>query len=145
MCTCWVKECFLTNGFASCLLTVTRSAVRPDRSTPSGGRVPCRRGDMRLPGYRSRCGLIHCALRSLVTCRPSSLSFTPMQLVKGNAFAGTVFASYGCFWMNWFFFSILTSTNVQNSVPGNALQGVYVFCVCGLAYGVAECRLCVSV
>ncbi len=33
------------------------------------------------------------------------------QLIKGNTFGGTAFASYGAFWMGWFLLEYLSWTN----------------------------------
>ena len=35
----------------------------------------------------------------------------PQQLIKGNTFGGTAFASYGAFWMGWFLLEYLSITN----------------------------------
>ncbi|KAG1676088.1 hypothetical protein FOA52_014954 [Chlamydomonas sp. UWO 241] len=32
-----------------------------------------------------------------------------LELIKGNTFAGTAFASYGCFWMGWFLLEFLST------------------------------------
>ncbi|PNW69981.1 hypothetical protein CHLRE_17g700750v5 [Chlamydomonas reinhardtii] len=34
-----------------------------------------------------------------------------LELIKGNTFGGTAFASYGAFWMGWFLLEYLTWTN----------------------------------
>ncbi|KAG2422612.1 hypothetical protein HXX76_010393 [Chlamydomonas incerta] len=34
-----------------------------------------------------------------------------LELIKGNTFGGTAFASYGAFWMGWFLLEYLTITN----------------------------------
>ncbi len=40
-----------------------------------------------------------CASNSTRLSRPHT--HTQLQLIKGDSFAGTAFASFGCFWMGW--------------------------------------------
>ena len=41
----------------------------------------------------------------------ASLIHVLLQLIKGNTFGGTAFASYGAFWMGWFLLEYLSITN----------------------------------
>mmetsp|Transcript_17956 Transcript_17956/g.32789 ORF Transcript_17956/g.32789 Transcript_17956/m.32789 type:complete len:230 (-) Transcript_17956:432-1121(-) len=46
-----------------------------------------------------------------------------LELIKGNTFGGTAFASYGCFWMGWFMFNYLSMRFPEVGNPGLAHKG----------------------
>mmetsp|Transcript_19664 Transcript_19664/g.35466 ORF Transcript_19664/g.35466 Transcript_19664/m.35466 type:complete len:232 (-) Transcript_19664:137-832(-) len=46
-----------------------------------------------------------------------------LELIKGNTFGGTAFASYGCFWMGWFGFNYLSMEFPNVGNPGLAHKG----------------------
>jgi len=59
-----------------------------------------------------------------------------LEIIKGNTFAGTAFASYGCFWLGWFLLHML-SAPVANT--GKALWcGLWAFMTLG--FFVVSCK-----
>jgi succinate-acetate transporter protein len=51
---------------------------------------------------------------------PSSDVPSPLQLLKGNTFAGSAFFSYGSFWISWAFFQTMTRLHADSGFTPDA-------------------------
>lgn len=60
-----------------------------------------------------------------------------LELIKGNTFAGTAFASYGCFWMGWYLLEYLTKTTPSAypvAMTGKTLWCILWACLTGMFF-----------